>query len=31
MHGGYIHNDDEDDDTRNRIGGNVKMNHHPIF
>jgi hypothetical protein len=30
MHGGYIHNDDEDD-IKNRIGGNVKINHHPIF
>jgi hypothetical protein len=31
MHGDYIHNDDEDGDTKNRIGGNVKINHHPIF
>jgi hypothetical protein len=31
MHGGYIHNDDENSDTKNKIGGNVKINHHPIF
>lgn len=29
MHGDYIHNDNEDGDTKNRIGGNVKITSTP--
>ncbi len=31
MHSSYVHSDYEDNDTKNKIGGDVNINHFPIL